>query len=446
MDLCRRVEEELGLEEGTISGTWDFAHNLQIIWKTGLAQHPLVEEIISLVFETMDDYRLGKSSTIFRARAAELGHLVLTNKKQQTTRFVRSLARGLQAWFRNLPTIIAIKSMVYEEAVRDCKNTTALEVLKHLNKIRDPRNTLLSLGLAQVLELYCKASLQAQHNFRFLSQAWAVVKNMRERLESLAQEWKWSTEELEFAGTEAPAAIVQRIKETGMYRPVVPLKCVQRSTILKETGLLSGGQKKIKDLFDEEGESVIPLAGEAMMEVPRLWRARRGGRGLYVGGDGAGGDDGGGGDGHDGRSGGTRRFTDDDERILKEELESLCRDILESWNERQQQTNLEKAAFAAFGEKFDWDGEDYRKVSQEGVAAVVSVRSTVKMQTLLSALLEELPEEMAAERFNVDEILCGYSSFLKYWTKESDSMEQEDHEMYRAWYKVHYIVTFTLHT
>ena len=99
MDLCRRVEEELGLEEGTISGTWDFAHNLQIIWKTGLAQHPLVEEIISLVFETMDNYRLEKSSTIFQARAAEFGHLVLTNKKQQTIRFVRSLARGLQAWF-----------------------------------------------------------------------------------------------------------------------------------------------------------------------------------------------------------------------------------------------------------------------------------------------------------------------------------------------------------
>ena len=101
---------------------------------------------------------------------------------------------------------------------------------------------------------------------------------MRERLESLAQEWKLSTEELEFAGTEALAAIVQRIKETGMYRPVVPLKCVQRSTILKETGLLSGGQKKIKDLFDEEGESVIPLAEETLIDVPRLWTRR----GLYV--------------------------------------------------------------------------------------------------------------------------------------------------------------------
>ena len=57
-------------------------------------------------------------------------------------------------------------------------------------------------------------------------------------------------------------------------------------------------QKKIKEMFDEEEESVIHLAGEALMEVPRLWGARKRRLGLYVGGSGgAGNDDGGSEDG-----------------------------------------------------------------------------------------------------------------------------------------------------
>ena len=99
LNLTANVEEEVGLEEGSITGTWDFAHNLQIIWKNTLAQHQTVEEIINLVFQTMDNFRTGKASSVFRERASQLGHLVLSNKKRQTTRFVRSLVRGLQAWF-----------------------------------------------------------------------------------------------------------------------------------------------------------------------------------------------------------------------------------------------------------------------------------------------------------------------------------------------------------
>ena len=33
---------------------------------------------------------------------------------------------------------------------------------------------------------------------------------------------------------------------------------------------------KIRDLFDEEGKSLVPLAGEVIMEVPLVWRSRRG--------------------------------------------------------------------------------------------------------------------------------------------------------------------------
>ena len=46
LDLTRMVEEELGLEAGAITGIWDFAHNMQIVWKNSLGEHEAVEELI----------------------------------------------------------------------------------------------------------------------------------------------------------------------------------------------------------------------------------------------------------------------------------------------------------------------------------------------------------------------------------------------------------------
>ena len=84
----------------------------QVIWKKTFGGHPLVQDIITLLFSAMKEYRLGKCSTVFQERARELSHLVLTNKKEQSTRFVASLARGMKTYFQNLPTIIMVMSQV----------------------------------------------------------------------------------------------------------------------------------------------------------------------------------------------------------------------------------------------------------------------------------------------------------------------------------------------
>ena len=139
LDLPSAAAAELGLEEDSLTGLWDFAHNLQIIWKNSLAQHPVVADMIDFIFNVMDDYRTGQAGSLFRTRAAELGHLVLTNKKRQTSRFVRSLQRALQAYLRNLPTLIIIMARRYEEAIREGKNKEAREVLAKLSKLRDSR-------------------------------------------------------------------------------------------------------------------------------------------------------------------------------------------------------------------------------------------------------------------------------------------------------------------
>ena len=83
--MPKAVALELGLEEGSLTGTWDYSHSLQIIWNNGLKKHTTVEDLINLVFSTMDEFRTRNSSAIFRASAAGLGHLILrrTRSKRQ---------------------------------------------------------------------------------------------------------------------------------------------------------------------------------------------------------------------------------------------------------------------------------------------------------------------------------------------------------------------------
>ena len=66
--------------------TISFFLHLQIIWKNSLLAHEVVEEVVVLVFEVMDDFKTGQASSMFRERAGEMGHLVLSNKGRQTTR------------------------------------------------------------------------------------------------------------------------------------------------------------------------------------------------------------------------------------------------------------------------------------------------------------------------------------------------------------------------
>ena len=124
----------------------------------------------------------------------------------------------------------------------------------------------------------------------------------------------------------------------------------------------------------------------------------------------------------------------------------MAKDIVEEWDKRQQQTNLEKATYTCFAETFDW-GEDRILVETEGVRAVVSLRHTRKMKKLLDNLITFLPE-VQAQYFNVDLMLEGYSSFLKYRSKEIALMLASEHVRddarddmmddvtYEAWYKV----------
>ena len=134
--------------------------------------------------------------------------------------------------------------------------------------MRDPRNLLrlLAVGLAQLLELYVEVSFQAQHSTRFPTQAWSTVIENREKVAILSENWSWGKDNLVYSGLEAPIQVVERLLETGVYKPMVSIQCVRRSKNLKETNLLLEGML-IKDLFEDDSE-VAALAGEVITEVP----------------------------------------------------------------------------------------------------------------------------------------------------------------------------------
>ena len=153
LSLRKEVCKQLGLDDGTISGDWDAAHNMQCVWKDVITEHPEVMGTAEALFQVISSHRLGKAGTHFEKRAKELGYLVVTNKKNQTTRFVRALVRGMSAALRNYPTL----GVVQNEAIQDAKISKKKskssgryiheELKKDLEELKSARNLMFILGL-----------------------------------------------------------------------------------------------------------------------------------------------------------------------------------------------------------------------------------------------------------------------------------------------------------
>ena len=220
------------------------AHQLQIIWNQSLKKHQKVETLIKVYFDAMSDFSLGKSSTIFHNRARELGNLVLTPKKQQVTRFVRSLIRGLRSAMQNLPTMIAIFADEYQTACTERRNTDAKEYKKKMENLRSSENFVYTLGFLQLLEKYAKVSLDAQHLKFFPTQVWSSIKEAQEEVSKLSNSWEWSEEKLEFSVMDAPKKIIETLVEENKYEPkLLQNNVARKGKELQEAGLLEEGEK-----------------------------------------------------------------------------------------------------------------------------------------------------------------------------------------------------------
>ena len=87
---------------------------------------------------------------------------------------------------------------------------------------------------------------------------------MRQKVADLGDKWKWEEENLIYAGIEAPSKVKDRLVKDGTYRPTVSEACARGNRVRRDINLVAEGGR-IKDLFNEEGESIVPLAGEVQM-------------------------------------------------------------------------------------------------------------------------------------------------------------------------------------
>ena len=158
---------------------------MQLVWADVLKNNEWITKLMDVYFDAMGDRNTGKASTHFQERAEELGHIVLTNKTYQKTRFVRSLVRGLTAAMRNLPTIVAILAAEFNDAALRLNNTRGRILQQTIKDLQSAKNLLLTIGIMQLLEIYASVSLEAQHSFHFPVQVWQKISSAKMELSKL---------------------------------------------------------------------------------------------------------------------------------------------------------------------------------------------------------------------------------------------------------------------
>ena len=275
--------------------------------------------------------------------------------------------------------------MIMEKELQECRDdrhfTKARELEKKILKLRDPRLLLLLIGLAQILVIYSEVSLDAQTADYLPSQVWDTIEKKKAELSQLASNWKWCEDDLKFVDIEAPAKIVKRLLESGVYRPkVFERNVMQKGRELREAGLLQLGQH-VSSLFEED-EMIVALAGETLMEVPARAGGKRGGRVFGL------------------EEEQPRVLSKDDEELEKGRLEKLCASLVREWEKRMVRSELDIAAHSCLGKVL---------FMEEGGDVNTSIAAAKEH---LNNLVEALPTHLQ-EKFEGAMLLDGYLSFQK---------------------------------
>ena len=65
LSLSRSVETHLGQPQGFITGQWDIAHLLQLIFANVMKNNKILKTLSKEIFDTMKNFRIGKASLKF---------------------------------------------------------------------------------------------------------------------------------------------------------------------------------------------------------------------------------------------------------------------------------------------------------------------------------------------------------------------------------------------
>ena len=245
---------------------------MELVFGDILKKNPLILKTLDIFFSPMQDQNRGKAATKFQELASELNNIVLANKKYQSTRFVRSLLRGLTAALRNMPTIFTGYAKEHFETGQITFNhTRGLELEAIMAKLQNVKTLFFIIGFTQILEIYCIVSLEVQHASHFPIQAWASIDSAKVQLANLAENWSWCTNELKLAGIGTPQNIIDNIMDKKTYTPYVPIGSIRKNMDkanfdidIVELFNADGTKKSFGEipLFQEEQQRELEPAGK----------------------------------------------------------------------------------------------------------------------------------------------------------------------------------------
>ena len=348
LSLRTNLETKLGLQKGAITGTWDAAHLMQIVFGEVFKAHPKVKKLMEIFFDAMKRYHIGKAATLFAEQADELGYSVVSNKQIQTTRFVASYIRGGSSSLRNLPTTLAMMENDIKKALAEKDNTEAKVLTKLRDDLNNGYNLAFIIGVLQILEKYAEASLAAQHCFHFPTMIWKSINSIKADIEKLGEKWEWGKTPLKISGIGTPEKHIQNLKE-GKFVPHIPKKSDHKKS--SPTDNTSIGKTASPELIvideDEEDDEEIRLIEssenlviESEVEISNFSKDDDCGSAKNDGNKGAG------------------QFAvlsdwSENESKLKQTLQNMCNSLSHSWNERQSENSYEKTIIDAFGDPHD---------------------------------------------------------------------------------------------
>ena len=116
-----------------------------------------------------------------------MNNVVQTNKSNQETRCVMSTLRGFSTYMIQLPTLHGIYANVFNDCNEDRDNTGAKAALDVMNNISDGESLAMMVGICQLLDMYSKCILTAQHYRKFPTPVLQAVTLMTNKLKQIEE-------------------------------------------------------------------------------------------------------------------------------------------------------------------------------------------------------------------------------------------------------------------
>lgn len=173
------------------TGGWDAGHKLQLVYENAIKKSNSVKTFLKALEKVMKRSH-GKDGIIFQNVAIDMKAAFLSDKSEQATRWVKALLRIVLAFLRNLPVVYKLLQTAAEEARVDNHFTEQKAILKELHDVSHPEILAFGFGFGQILDHYAEVSLNVQRLWNFPTSVCIDVQNLREKLNDLKQNFKFS--------------------------------------------------------------------------------------------------------------------------------------------------------------------------------------------------------------------------------------------------------------